>query len=230
VVAYKQLFWDGLCRPEQVLSRVCCLIVLSGKEGSEGTALRSKRPRSESENGEEDGPDDSAHVIAARHMRCSRACLIDEGAGIRPFLEPRKRQLASRARRRVRGAATEKGPDLTVSREVVEAFLAASRAGNFEALLALLDPDVVYREDHTASPAGVSRELRGAASVASQLMGRAQGVQPVLVNGSVGVVKAPYGRLLLVAQLTITGGKIARINVIADPARLSQLRLAVLSD
>ena len=140
------------------------------------------------------------------------------------------RQLASRARRRVRGAATVKGADLTYQREVVDAFLAASRGGNFDALLALLDPDVVFRHDRTAVPAGASREVRGALAVARQFSGRAQGARPALVNGSVGLVVARHGRLFLVLNLTVAHGKIVEINVVADPERLRQLDLAVLDD
>jgi RNA polymerase sigma factor (sigma-70 family) len=141
------------------------------------------------------------------------------------------RQLASRARRRVRGAATEKDADLTRQRAVVDAFLAAARGGDFDALLAALDPDVVFRHDLTALPAGASPEVRGAPAVARQFVGRAQrGAQPALVNGSVGLVVAPRGRLKLVLVLTFTGGKIAEINVVADPARLRQLDLAALDD
>jgi len=140
------------------------------------------------------------------------------------------RQLASRARRRVRGAATVKDADITYQREVVDAFLAASRAGNFDALLAVLDPDVVFRHDRTAVPAGASREVRGALAVARQFSGRAQGARPALVNGAVGVVVARHGRLFLVLNLTVTRGKIVEINVVSDPARLRQLDLAVLDD
>src|SRR5205814_7773202 len=107
------------------------------------------------------------------------------------------RQLASRARRRVQGAATDSDVDLTPQREVVNAFLAASRGGDFDALLAVLDPDVVLRADHTAVPAGASREVRGAPAVARQFSGRAQGARPALVNGSVGLVVARHGRLFL---------------------------------
>ncbi len=110
------------------------------------------------------------------------------------------RQLASRARRRVRGVATVPDADLTYQRKVVNAFLAASRAGNFDALLALLDPDVVFRHDVTAVPAGASPEVRGAASVARQFSGRAQGARPALVNGAVGLVVARQGRLFLVLK------------------------------
>src|SRR4051794_22084053 len=129
------------------------------------------------------------------------------------------RQLASRARRRVRGAATVPDADLTRQREVVDAFLAASRTGNFDALLAVLDPDVVFRHDRTAVPAGASREVRGALAVARQFSGRAQGARPALVNGSVGIVVARHGRLFLVLNLTIIRGKIVEIEAVAGPPR-----------
>ncbi len=139
------------------------------------------------------------------------------------------RQLASRARRRIRGGAKEASADLTASREMVDAFLAASRAGNFDALLALLDPDIVYRADVR----GRSQVVRGATAVVRQartFLRLARFAQPALVNGAVGVVVAPFGRLRYVAQFTITGGKIAQIHVMADPAVLRQLHLSVLSD
>lgn len=145
------------------------------------------------------------------------------------------RQLASRARRRVRGGADVQNADLAASREVVEAFLAAARSGNFDALLAVLDPDVVLRHDLTAveirgAQAVVRQFVRGAQTAARQFSGRTQGIVPALVNGSVGIVVAQHGRLSLVFKLTITGGKIAEVEVIADPARLHRLRLAVLDD
>ena len=140
------------------------------------------------------------------------------------------RQLASRARRRVRGAARVQDADLTYQREVVDAFLAASRAGNFDALLAVLDPDVVFRHDPAAVPVGASREVRGASDVARQFSGRAEGARAALVYGSVGIVVARHGRLFLVLNLTLTRGKIVEINVVADPARLRQLVLAILDD
>ncbi len=139
------------------------------------------------------------------------------------------RQLASRARRRVHRSAREAPDDLSANRELVDAFLAASRAGNFDALLALLDPDIVYRADFK----GKSQVVRRATAVARQaraFLRLARFAQPVLVNGAVGVVVAPYGRLRYVAQFTITGGKIAQIHVMADPAVLRQLHLSVLSD
>jgi RNA polymerase sigma-70 factor (ECF subfamily) len=153
---------------------------------------------------------------------------FDEIARVVGRSETAARQLASRARRRVRGGATELDADLTRSREVVDAFLAASRGGDFDTLLAVLDPDVVFRHDRTA--AGASREVRGAPAVARQFSGRAQGARPALVNGAVGIVVARRGRLFLVLNLTVTHGKIVEINVVADPERLRQLDLAVLDD
>jgi RNA polymerase sigma factor (sigma-70 family) len=140
------------------------------------------------------------------------------------------RKLASRARRRVRGAGVMKEADLTSQRAVVDAFLAASRAGDFDGLLAVLDPEVVVRSDRTLVRAGARSEVRGAPEAAQQFKGRAQGARPALVNGSVGAIVAPRGRLFLVLEFSITGGKIAEIDIVADPSRLSQLDLAVLED
>lgn len=140
------------------------------------------------------------------------------------------RQLASRARRRVQGASTLPEADLTRQREIVSAFLAASRSGDFEALLTALDPDVVLRSDRTAMKAGGPEEMRGAPVVAKLFAGRAQAAKPALIDGAVGIVVAPRGRLFLVLSLTFTDGKITGIEAIADPERLSQLDLAVLGD
>jgi RNA polymerase sigma factor (sigma-70 family) len=141
------------------------------------------------------------------------------------------RLLASRARRRVQGAANVPDADLTRQREVVDAFLAAARNGDFDALVAVLDPDVTLRADSGAVPAGASREVRGAAAVAKRAAkGRARAARPALVNGEMGVVVAPRGRLLMVLGFTISGGKIVEIDAIADPERLRQLDLAVLDD
>jgi RNA polymerase sigma factor (sigma-70 family) len=139
------------------------------------------------------------------------------------------RQLASRARRRVRGADTSHGPDLTRQREVVDAFLAAARDGDFDALVAVLDPDVVLRSDRAALPADAPREVRGAPAVARRaLVGRARAARPALVDGAVGVVVAPRGRLLMVLDFKIRGGNIVEIDAVADPERLNQLDLALL--
>lgn len=136
------------------------------------------------------------------------------------------RQLASRARRRVQGAEVERGPGLARQREVVDAFLAAVRGGDMGALLGILDPGVVARADR-ATP----RELQGAEAVAARaLRGGARFARPALVDGAVGVVIAPRGRLLMVLRFTIADGRIVEIEQIADPARLRQMDLAVLDD
>jgi RNA polymerase sigma-70 factor, ECF subfamily len=140
------------------------------------------------------------------------------------------RQLASRARRRVQGAATVPDADLIRQRVVVDAFLAASRGGDFDALLAVLDPDVVLRADRAAVQAGASSEVRGAAAVAKTFSGRARAAQPALVNGAAGAVWAPGGRPRVVFGFTITREKIVEINMLADPERLCQLDLKILND
>jgi RNA polymerase sigma factor (sigma-70 family) len=155
---------------------------------------------------------------------------FDEIAPIVERSETAARQLASRARRRVRGAAMVPDSDLTYQREVVDAFLTASREGSFDALLAVLDPDVVFRIDGAASPKGVSREVRGAPAVARQFSGRAQGARRALVDGAVAAIVAPRGHLFLVLNFTIRNDKIVEIEAVADPARLRQLHLAVLDD
>jgi RNA polymerase sigma factor (sigma-70 family) len=141
------------------------------------------------------------------------------------------RQLASRARRRVQGATNVPDADLARQREVVDAFLAAARGGDFEALVAVLDPDVVLRADSGAMLAGLSREEHGAPAVARRAAkGRARAARPALVNGTVGVVVAPRGQLLMVLGFTIRGGKIVEIDAIANPERLSRLDLVLLDD
>jgi RNA polymerase sigma factor (sigma-70 family) len=143
------------------------------------------------------------------------------------------RQLASRARRRVHGTARVPDADLARQRAVVEAFLAAARDGDFAALVAVLDPDVVLRADRGAVPGGASREVRGARAVAEGALGfsrRARLARPALVNGAVGVVWAGRGRLVVVLDLTVRDGKIVAIDILANPERLRQLDLAVLPD
>jgi RNA polymerase sigma factor (sigma-70 family) len=141
------------------------------------------------------------------------------------------RQLASRARRRVRGAATVPGAELARQREVVDAFLAAARDGDFGALVAVLDPEVVLRDDRAAVIAGARTEVRGAQEVARRaLKGRARAARPALVDGAVGIVVSPRGGLLMVLDFTVRRGKIVEIDAIADPERLRQLELTVLDD
>src|SRR5918997_622865 len=150
------------------------------------------------------------------------------------------RQLASRGRRRIRGANTTPDADAAAQQEVVEAFLAAARDGDFDALVAVLDPDIVLRADRVAVQVAASRqaqdvpalstEVRGAAAVADIFSGRARAARLALVDGAVGAVVAPGGRPRVVFGFTIMGGKIAEIELLADPERLRQLDLAVLDD
>jgi RNA polymerase sigma factor (sigma-70 family) len=143
------------------------------------------------------------------------------------------RQLASRARRRVRGAAPVPDVDLASQRAVVDAFFAAARDGDFDALVAVLDPDVVLRSDGGVARPGASLLVRGAATVAERALTFAQlspFVRPALVNGAAGVVVAPRGRPFSVMGFTVRNGKIVEIDALADPDRLRQLDLAVLDD
>jgi RNA polymerase sigma factor (sigma-70 family) len=142
------------------------------------------------------------------------------------------RQLASRARRRVQGARPFPDADLRSQREIIDAFLAASRDGDFDALIALLDPDVVLRTDAGAVLPGASMMVRGAAAVAQQTVSftrsRTGEAKPALVNGAAGVVWASRGRPFSVVGFTVRRGRIAEIDVLADPARLQQLEIDVL--
>jgi RNA polymerase sigma factor (sigma-70 family) len=143
------------------------------------------------------------------------------------------RQLASRARRRIQGATPVPDADLAHSRAVVDAFFAALREGDFAALLAVLDPNVVVRADHGALPLGAPREVRGARAAAegASMFARFAGfAQPVLVNGAVGVVAAPGGQPYAVMGFTVRQGKIVEIDILADPTRLRQLDLSVLDE
>ena len=139
------------------------------------------------------------------------------------------RQLASRARRRVRGASTT-DVDLTRKREVVEAFLAASRAGDFEALVAVLDPEVVLRSDAEGMRLGGPAELRGAAAVAAYFRGRAQAAIPGLVNGEIGILVPVHGRVLFVLEVTLKDGRIATIDGVADRKTIASLELEEFTD
>ncbi|MGX7760175.1 RNA polymerase sigma factor SigJ [Streptomyces angustmyceticus] len=143
------------------------------------------------------------------------------------------RQLASRARRRVQGTVPAADTDRARQREVVDAFLAASRGGDFEALLAVLDPDVVLRADSGDAPEGVSKLVRGARAVVEQALAFsrvAAFARPALVNGAPGLVTARGGRPFSVMGFTVAHGRIVEINILADPARLSGLDLTLLDD
>jgi RNA polymerase sigma factor (sigma-70 family) len=141
------------------------------------------------------------------------------------------RQLASRGRRRVRGETTVPDADLDTQRKVVDAFLAAARDGNFEALLEVLDPDVVLRADEGAPPIGASRVVRGAATVARLAMAFSRPdleVRPALVNGAVGCVTLRDGKPFAISGFTIRNRRIVEMDILADPERLAQLDLPVL--
>jgi RNA polymerase sigma-70 factor, ECF subfamily len=145
------------------------------------------------------------------------------------------RQLASRARRRVRGASSpDHAADFARQREVATAFLAAARGGDMSALIALLDPDVTLHADAGASPAGRAVDRQGVrlvASGAAAASSRAAHSRLALVDGTVGLVFAPVGRLQIVIKLTVSADrKVTAMDVIADPDRLRGLRLAVLPD
>ena len=143
------------------------------------------------------------------------------------------RQLASRARRRVQGENAVPDADLDTQRSVADAFLAAARDGDFEALLAVLDPDVVLRADVGPLPAGGSREVRGAREVAGQALffsGLGLVLRPALVNGAVGAVSTRDGEPFSVGAFTIRGGKIVAIDILADPERIRRLDLAILDN
>ena len=148
------------------------------------------------------------------------------------------RQLASRARRRVQGVDTVPEAARAQQRALVNAFLAALRAGDFEGLIAVLDPDVLVCVDEAAARPGAPREVRGARAWAKGAVAWSRGVvafaqamrlaQPVLVDGGLGIVLAPDGHLQRVLKFTIANGKIAQVEIIADSARLAQLEIGVL--
>ena len=153
-------------------------------------------------------------------------------AQIAPIIErspEATRQLASRARRRVQGERIAPDPDLGRQREVVDAFLAAAREGKFDALVALLDPDVVLRADFGG---GMTQELRGAEAVISQAQSYSRldlVALPALVNGAVGVVTTRDGRPFSVGAVTVRDGRIVELDFLADPERLARLDLTALA-
>jgi RNA polymerase sigma-70 factor, ECF subfamily len=141
------------------------------------------------------------------------------------------RQLASRARRRVRGAAAAPDAELDAQREVVNAFFAAARDGDFEALVGVLDPDVVLRSDGGPERPDLTLVVSGAEAVARRALTYARlhpFVRPALVNGAAGVVVAPRGRPFSVMGFTVAGGRIVAIDALADRERLTKLELPVL--
>jgi hypothetical protein len=156
---------------------------------------------------------------------------FDEIASIVGRSPAAARQLASRARRRVQGKATVPTAALTRQRKVIDAFLAALRAGDFEGLVAVLDPNAVFRVDEAGARPGAPREIHGArnwARGALEFSQAARQAQPALIDGAVGLAWAPGGHLLRVLTFTIRRGKIVEVEAVADPARLRALELAIL--
>jgi RNA polymerase sigma-70 factor (ECF subfamily) len=139
------------------------------------------------------------------------------------------RQLASRARRRVQGSEPPVAADRTHQRKIVHAFLAAAKGGDFEGLLAVLDPDVVFRSDAAGVQLGALAEVRGAAAVAGIFKGRAQGAKAAMVDGELGLVVAFHGVLRVVLRLTFDNERINAINAVADPERLRETDYAILA-
>jgi len=159
------------------------------------------------------------------------AVTFDEIAPIVDRSPEAARQLASRARRRVQGENAIPDADLDTQREVVDAFLAAARDGDFEGLVQVLDPDVVLRADPGAAGIGSARVVRGAVNVARQASAFSRldiDVRPALVNGAVGTVTLRDGRPFAIAGFTIRNGRIVEMDVLADPERLSQIDLTIL--
>jgi RNA polymerase sigma-70 factor (ECF subfamily) len=140
------------------------------------------------------------------------------------------RQLASRARRRVQGKSEMPEAELAQKRKVVSAFLAASRTGDLQALLAVLDPQVVFTPDATAMGLGATGALRGAPAVAETFKGRAQGARPALVDGELGLVVSLHGKLRVVLLLAFDGNRISAIDAVADPEHLGGMTFANLKD
>src|SRR6185437_11366319 len=138
------------------------------------------------------------------------------------------RQLASRARRRVQGTPPIVDDDLDHKRRIVDAFLAASKNGDFEGLLAVLDPDVAFRADEAAVRLGSLAEIRGAAAVAGTFKGRAQAARPALADGTMAVAVIFGGRLRIVLRLAFAGDRISGVEAIADAARIGDMDVEVL--
>jgi RNA polymerase sigma factor (sigma-70 family) len=155
---------------------------------------------------------------------------FDEIAGMVDRSPAAARQLASRARRRVHGAAPLPDADLAAQRRVVDAFFAAARDGDFEGLVAVLDPDVVSRGDGGPGASALARGARDVAARALTFARLAPFVRPALVNGAAGAVVAPRGEPFSVMGFTVVGGRIVEIDAITDPERLRALDLAVLDD
>jgi hypothetical protein len=182
-------------------------------------------------------PDTKPGVVRLVHVRphpgaCCKASAVpfDEISAIVGRSPNATKMLASRARRRVQGAAGASGvpgADPARQREIVGAFLAASRRGDFEALLAVLDPGVALRADEAAVRMGAPAQLRGPAAVANTFSGRAMAARLALIDGAAGAVWSQGGQPRIVFRFTVIYGKVAAIDILADPEHLRQLDLAI---
>jgi RNA polymerase sigma-70 factor (ECF subfamily) len=231
-----------------VLARICLNILRSRKSQREESLEEDAARPAVADSGRRDPQDEALLaesvglallVVLERLAPAERVAFVlhdvfgvsfDEIASIVKRTPAAARQLASRARRRVRGRRAPDNANLSQQRRAVDAFLSALRAGDVEGLLAVLDPDVLRRADGFAVPPGGARELRGAAAVAHETLAythTARMARTVLVGKSVGFVVAPRGRLRIAVRCTVRKGKIAVMDVIADPAHLRRLKFAV---
>ncbi|HEX4620145.1 MAG TPA: sigma factor-like helix-turn-helix DNA-binding protein, partial [Myxococcaceae bacterium] len=186
-------------------------------------------------------------VVLETHSPAERVALVLHDMFDLPFeeigpivgrSEEATRQLASRARRRVRGAASVSDADIQQQRRVVDAFLAATRAGDFDALVAVLDPEVVLHADATAVAAAAANrragapqilaEMRGARTIAEAFRGRARGAQPALIDGLFGAAWAPGGQPKAAFVFKVAGGRVSEIRMVTEPEDLARLDVVLL--
>jgi RNA polymerase sigma-70 factor (ECF subfamily) len=230
-----------------VLARVCLDVLRSRNSRREEPLVADGSDRSVEPRGERTAEDDAVladsvgmamHVVLERLPPAERVAFVlhdmfdltfDEIGPIVGRSAVATRQLASRARRRVRGTPETPPADRDRHRQIAEAFLAASRNADIEGLLAVLDPDVVFRADAAAIKLGGDQRLRGSAAVAKAFSGRAQAARAALINDAVGFIVDPRGKLLLILALTFEGGRIKEIEAVADRATLAELDFAPFS-
>lgn len=226
-----------------VVARIC-LDMLRSRD------TRSEEPLDEGKSdGRAGGIDPAEELALARSVGLALLVVLEELAPAervafvlhdlfdRPFAEigsiigkseEATRQLASRARRRVRGAESPAAPDIAAQCELVEAFLAASRNGELEKLVAILDPDVVFHADSAAMRGAPASEVRGAAAVSKLYAGRAQGAGVALLDGRPGIVVSPRpGQLMLLIRLSFANGRIAGIEVTGDSEKMRATEIGV---
>jgi len=230
-----------------VVARICLDMLRSRKwRREEELGPHVPEPAADNENGEQEVADSigaALLIVLDTLAPAERLAFVLHDMFAVPFEEiapivgrqpAAARQLASRARRRVQGVSarsdteSEKA-DLSRQRVVVDAFLAASRNGDFEALLAVLDPQVVFRSDAVAVRMGGAAELRGAEAVANTFKGRAQAAQPAVVDGAMAIAVVVGRRLKIVLELRFVEDRIASIHAVADPGRLRGCEIAVLN-